>query len=183
METDRPGHDEDDIDVRLEWPSAPLTGDRSGQLVAEPAPEPVPTAGDDVDTALAAVRSDLVSLRHAVEDVGGHVHLRELHTTIDELRGELFELRRAVLERKVTVARPTGEDADSIRAELADFLAPLIEEVGGLREEVSSLRRRISLRAKGSPVELSDEQLQRIVLAIGAHLRADEGSGAQVRAR
>jgi hypothetical protein len=52
----------------------------------------------DVDADLAAVRSELASLRQAVEDVGDRVQLRQLRATVDELRGDVTGLRRAVLE-------------------------------------------------------------------------------------
>jgi len=52
----------------------------------------------DVDADLASVRSELASLRQAVEDVGDRVQLRQLRATLDELRGDVVGLRRAVLE-------------------------------------------------------------------------------------
>ena len=52
----------------------------------------------DVDADLAAVRSELGSLRQAVEDVGDRVQMRQLRAAIDELRGDVSTLRRAVLE-------------------------------------------------------------------------------------
>jgi hypothetical protein len=52
----------------------------------------------DVDADLASVRSELQSLRQAVEDVGDRVQLRQLRATLDELRSDVVGLRRAVLE-------------------------------------------------------------------------------------
>jgi hypothetical protein len=52
----------------------------------------------DVDADLAAVRSELASLRQAVEDVGDRVQMRQLRATVDELRGDVSGLRRAVRE-------------------------------------------------------------------------------------
>jgi hypothetical protein len=52
----------------------------------------------DVDADLAAVRSELGSLRQAVEDVGDRVQMRQLRAAVDELRGDVSSLRRAVLE-------------------------------------------------------------------------------------
>lgn len=52
----------------------------------------------DVDADLAAVRSELGSLRQAVEDVGDRVQMRQLRASVDELRSDVAGLRRAVLE-------------------------------------------------------------------------------------
>jgi hypothetical protein len=52
----------------------------------------------DVDADLAAVRSELSSLRQAVDDVGDRVQMRQLRQGLDELRSDVSGLRRAVLE-------------------------------------------------------------------------------------
>jgi len=52
----------------------------------------------DVDADLTAVRSELSGLRQSVDDIGDRVQLRQLRTTLDELRADVTGLRRAVLE-------------------------------------------------------------------------------------
>ena len=176
----------DSIDVRLQWPSSPLDDDGS-----EPASAPPPaTESDDASTPpvepthdiyadLAAVRSELSGLRRAMGLVVARDELHELQASINELQGDMS----AVLDRRVTGSSKGGE-LKAIRAELAAIrqlvegseslpaLEPLVEEVRGLREEVSALRRRIPVRPEKPQMQLSEDQLQRLVLEIGARLDA-----------
>jgi hypothetical protein len=71
----------------------------------------------DVDADLAAVRSELGSLRQAVEDVGDRVQLRQLRSTVDELRGDVSSLRRAVLEWPEL--EQVSADVAAVRSDLA----------------------------------------------------------------
>ncbi len=102
---------------------------------------------------------------------------------MSELLGHVHTLSRAA---------PDPSELESISAELVEVrrlleasavlpaLAPLIEEVSGLRDEVASLRRRISLRAASGgldAVELSEQQFQRLILALDDRFGGWEGRG------
>jgi ABC-type transporter Mla subunit MlaD len=56
------------------------------------------TIRQDVDTDLQAVRSELGQLRQAFEETSQAVQLRQLHTSLEEVRTDVEGLRRAVLE-------------------------------------------------------------------------------------
>ena len=135
----------------------------------------------DVDGDLAAVRSELAALRTAVEDVADRVQLRQMRSSIDELRSDVAGLRRAVLEwpelervssdlsalRAATaelqeqVARPPsaeGTPAVDWSAQLAD-LAAGIEALGQRFTDlpapptVADLAAAVRVELEGRPVE------------------------------
>lgn len=117
----------------------------------------------DVDGDLAAVRSELAALRTAVEDVADRVQLRQMRSSVDELRSDVAGLRRAVLEwpelervaadlsslRAATAElleqvarRPLAEAADTSEPthlpELTDRLAELAHGLGSLSDAVAA---------------------------------------------
>jgi hypothetical protein len=121
----------------------------------------------DVDADLAEVRSELASLRRSVEDVGDRVQLRQLRTSLDELRADVAGLRRAVLESPEP--GPGGPGAPGTAA----AQGAAAEQLALLREEVVSLRRRIALRGRAEPAEpapLTDDDVDRIAAAVAARL-------------
>ncbi len=235
MDTDRPSTADEDLSVRLQWPSE--QGDTERRATADPGPgaasaEPIHRAevvpatetgrpghtlieaydrlGDrvlermrslreDVDADLAAVRSELASLRQAVDDVGDRVQLRQLRATIDELRGDVSGLRRAVLEWP-ELEQVSG-DVAGLRSDMSTLLeasrggvppsgeglhlgalAPLVEEVAALRGEVAALRRRIALRVDGvAPV--GDEQLEQLADQVAERMAVRPAKAAGGRAR
>jgi hypothetical protein len=234
MDTDRPSTADEDLSVRLQWPSEQGDTERRGAADVGRVPiteEPVHraevvAAGDsgrpghtlieaydrlgdrvlermralreDVDADLAAVRSELASLRQAVDDVGDRVQLRQLRATIDELRGDVSGLRRAVLEWP-ELEQVSG-DVAGLRSDMSTLLdasrsgvapsgeglqlgalAPLVEEVAALRGEVASLRRRIALRADGAPV--GDDQLEQIADQVAERMAVRPAKAAGGRAR
>ncbi len=119
----------------------------------------------DVDTDLTQVRSELASLRHAVEDVADRVQIRQLRSSIEELRDEMTGLHDSVLDGP-DLEHLSGELA-SLRADVADLLDP--EPVGPAHEEllatVASLRDEV--RAQDT-----SEDLAELVASVEA-LRAD----------
>ena len=112
----------------------------------------------DVDGDLAAVRSELASLRTAVEDVADRVQLRQMRSSIDELRSDVAGLRRAVLE---------WPELERVSTDLSALRAATSE----LQEQVARLP--VGLPAAdpaGVPEELAAqlEALDRAVAAIPA---------------
>jgi hypothetical protein len=230
MPTDQPNPSDDDMAVRLQWPSDPSPTEDATSRQRFPLPPVdadadvddgsiysaavVSVAGDatrparslieaydrlgdrvlermralreDVDADLTAVRSELATLRQAVDDVGDRVQLRQLRATIDELRGDVSGLRRAVIEwpeleqvssdisglrsdmSNVLAATHASDSSDSALSFAA--LAPLVEEIAQLRGEVMSLRRRISLRGQGQAVSVDDTQLERLADAVAERM-------------
>lgn len=235
MPTDRPTPPDDDLAVRLQWPSDPSLAPEAERPAASAwpsgpedddsgahTPEVVAIAGDpsrpgrtlieaydrlgdrvlermralreDIDADLSAVRSELASLRQAVDDVGDRVQLRQLRATLDELRSDVTGLRRAVIEwpeleqvssdiaglrsdmtEVVQAVRGADAAAPSIAA-----LGPLVEELAELRGEVTSLRRRITLRGEGSAPVLDEGQLARLADQVADRIAA---SGSRSRRR
>lgn len=111
---------------------------------------------EDLDADLADLRSEVTSLREAVEDVGNRVQLRQLRSAIDELRSDVAGLRRVVLEWPEL--ERVSADITALRADMADIirrladsaqlsgpaaplgsLAPLVEEIAALRGDLPSL--------------------------------------------
>ena len=90
----------------------------------------------DVDADLGAVRAELGSLRQAVEDVGDRVQLRQLRTTLDELRGDVAGLRRAVLEWPEL--EQVSSDIAAVRGDLS-FIFEGMSEGGGAPQGPSEL--------------------------------------------
>ena len=132
---------------------------------------------EDIDADLTSVRSELATLRQAVDDVGDRVQLRQLRATIDELRGDVSGLRRAVIEWPEL--EQVSSDIAGLRSDMSAVLeaarssapgeslslaalAPLVEEIAELRGEVTALRRRITLRGEGAALAVDDAQLDRL---------------------
>ncbi len=234
MDTDRPSTADEDLSVRLQWPSDQGDGERGATPDAAPgttSSEPVQLAevvsagepsrparslieaydrlGDrvlermralreDVDADLAAVRSELAGLRQAVDDVGDRVQLRQLRATIDELRGDVTGLRRAVLEWPEL--EQVSSDVAGLRSDMSALLeasrdaaapdegvslgalAPLVEEVAALRGELASLRRRIALRVEGT-APVGDAQLELLADQVAERMAVRPPKAAAGRAR
>jgi hypothetical protein len=104
----------------------------------------------DVDADLAAVRSELSSLRQAVDDVGDRVQLRQVKASLDELRADVTGLRRAVLEWPEL--EQLAIDISAVRGDLAflyetglgggDGMQAPSELLGELQAAVSALGER-----------------------------------------
>ncbi len=234
MPTDRPNPPDDDLAVRLQWPSDPSLAPEADRPAPPPwnadddtdvhSAEVVATAGDpsrpgrtlieaydrlgdrvlermralreDLDADLSAVRSELASLRQAVDDVGDRVQLRQLRATLDELRSDVTGLRRAVIEWPEL--EQVSSDIAGLRSDMTEVvqaigggsrdattpslaaLGPLVEELAELRGEVTSLRRRITLRGEGSTPVLDENQLARLADQVADRIAA---SGARTRRR
>lgn len=226
MPTDRPTPSDDDLAVRLQWPSDPSLAPQADRPAASAwpsgtddddtgahSPEVVAIAGDpsrpgrtlieaydrlgdrvlermralreDIDADLTAVRSELASLRQAVDDVGDRVQLRQLRATLDELRSDVTGLRRAVIEWPEL--EQVSSDIAGLRSDMTDVvqavrgadaapsiaaLGPLVEELAELRGEVTSLRRRITLRGEGSAPVLDEAQLARLADQVADRIAA-----------
>jgi hypothetical protein len=106
----------------------------------------------DVDADLNGLRAEVAALRQAVEDNTYGIQLRQLQSSVDEVRSEVAGLRRAVLEwpelERVSdeVAAVRGDlsllfdtDGDGIGAGPSALLAELEEVVGRLAEETGRL--------------------------------------------
>ena len=228
MPTDRPTPPDDDLAVRLQWPSDPSPAPETDRPVA-PSPDDDPRVhtaevvaadpsrpgrtlieaydrlGDrvlermralreDIDADLSAVRSELASLRQAVDDVGDRVQLRQLRATLDELRSDVTGLRRAVIEWPEL--EQVSSDIAGLRSDMTEViqavragdpaapsiaaLGPLVEELAELRGEVTSLRRRITLRGGASAPVLDEDQLARLADQVADRIAA---SGSRSRRR
>ncbi len=194
MQSDRQPPTDEEIAVRLQWPTDPVgtTAPPPSPQAAEPSSPPAaaPLAGatpvhaaevmppssdparpgralveaydrlgdrvlerlralrEDVDADLAGVRSELASLRQAVDDVGDRVQLRQLRATVDELRGDVSGLRRAVLEWPEL--EQVSSDVASLRADLSEVLSRLNADpaddrrsLDEVRSEIKDLRRSV----------------------------------------
>ena len=113
------------------------------------------TLRQDVDADLGAVRTELASLRQAVDDLGDRTQLRQVQATVDEVRTELGALRRAVLDWPEL--EQVSNDIATVRGDLAFMfesagdgsgVAPpshLLEElqrtIGTLSDEITRLGR------------------------------------------
>jgi hypothetical protein len=232
MPTDRPNPPDDDLAVRLQWPSDPslapdtdrsaapwpsapedgetrvhtaevVAGDPSGpgrtlieayDRLGDRVLERMRALREDIDADLSAVRSELASLRQAVDDVGDRVQLRQLRATLDELRSDVTGLRRAVIEWPEL--EQVSSDIAGLRSDMTEViqavrggdpaapsiaaLGPLVEELAELRGEVTSLRRRITLRGGSSAPPLDEEQLARLADQVADRIAA---SGSRSRRR
>jgi predicted nucleic acid-binding Zn-ribbon protein len=144
----------DSIDVRLQWPSAPLDHDGSddalsASLVEQPPPAhlvpdpemPAVEATPDVRAELDAVRSELAALRRAVAGLVARHELHELQSAVGELQGGV----------SVLLERPTGGSAKSV-------------ELSAIRAELATVRERLegSVDLSEIPAELAKvrEQLE-----------------------
>jgi hypothetical protein len=153
---------------------------------------------EDVDADLSAVRSELASLRQAVDDVGDRVQLRQLRATIDELRADVAGLRRAVLEWPEL--EQVSSDIGGLRGDMSTILevlrtggappavdlpalAPLVEEVASLRSEVSALRRRIALRADMQAGGADEAELDRLAAQVAERIGATGKPSSRSRRR
>lgn len=85
----------------------------------------------DIDADLAALRSEVAGLRHAVDDVGDRVQLRQLRASVEELRSDVTSLRRVVLEWPEL--ERVSDDVSSLRADVA----ALVEQ--GAEREVADV--------------------------------------------
>jgi hypothetical protein len=108
----------------LELVTAPSEGQRAGQVyvgafdrLADRLLERLRSLRQDVDADLAAVRAELSSLRQAVDDLGDRVQMRQVKTSVDELRADVAGLRRAMLEWPEL--EQIGNDVAAVRSDLA----------------------------------------------------------------
>jgi hypothetical protein len=115
---------------------------------------------DDVDTDLAEIRSELASLRTAVEDVADRVQLRQLRSSIDELRNEVAGLKRTVLDWPEL--EHVSSDISALRSATSELHAEMIH-----------LRRRIALRAQGAGASADEAVAERVADAVFDRLVAD----------
>lgn len=124
---------------------------------------------EDVDADLAELRSEVTTLRQAVDDLGDRVQLRSLRAAVDELRSDVVGMRRVLLEWP-ELERVSG-DITSLRADMTDVVAsisslvedevltrdggeggerattligPLAEEISQLRDDVAELNRTVT---------------------------------------
>lgn len=123
---------------------------------------------------------------------GGRAEKEQIGGDVERLLTDLADLLRS--QTRTSPGAHDPRELDFIRAELAEFrrlldistrpvFASLIEQLAGLREEVLSLRRRIALRASGSAVELTEEQFQRVVVALESRLGGRVRRGRRTRAQ
>lgn len=154
---------------------------------------------DDVDADLAEIRSEVSTLRQAVDDLGERVQLRALRSAVDELRSDVVGMRRALLEWP-ELERVSG-DITSLRADMTEvvssisglletdalanadddtrgraaaLIAPLTAGLAQVREDVGALDR--SVRKLSSDRERGAETLAAAlapVLEELAHLRTE----------
>jgi hypothetical protein len=75
------------------------------------------TLRQDIDADLGAVRLEVASLRQSVDDLSDRTQLRQVQTTVDEVRTELAALRRAVLEWPEL--EQVSNDIAAVRGDLA----------------------------------------------------------------
>ena len=75
------------------------------------------TLRQDIDADLGAVRLEVASLRQSVDDLSDRTQLRQVQTTVDEIRTELTALRRAVLEWPEL--EQVSSDIAAVRGDLA----------------------------------------------------------------
>ena len=122
MATDRPGLSDDDIDVDLQWPGAPTVEDPITRGAPVPPVTEVPPSPGEVDVDLGALRSELASLRDAVDGAGDLGQLRDLRATIDELREDVAALRQAVTE---------PPELEQVSREIAGLRAEVTDLAGG----------------------------------------------------
>lgn len=113
---------------------------------------------DDIDADLAELRSEMSALRHSIDDAGDRVPIRQMRTSLEELRADVAALRRVGLPEV---------DADALAAG-----GRVAEELAALRNEIAALRRRISLRAVAESPGLSDEQLHLLAELVAERMRA-----------
>lgn len=126
----------------------------------------------DVDADLGNVKSELATLRQAVDDVADRVQLRQLRGAIDELRGDVAGLRRAVLEWPEL--GQVSNDIAGLRADMSDLLArpepapappppdpsadlaAVAAQLGALRDDVAQLRSGFDAVASTPPAAPAD---------------------------
>jgi DNA-binding FrmR family transcriptional regulator len=116
----------------------------------------------DVDADLTSVRSELASLRQAVDAVADRVQMRHLRTTLEEVHGDVVGLRRAVLEWPEL--EQVAEDIAAVRGDLAT-----------LATDVARLPSGPSAQVAAPGPALDDEQLERIVDAVAERVAAKLG--------
>ena len=101
---------------------------------------------EDVDADLAELRSELASLRTAVEDVADRVQLRQMRGSIDDLRSDVAGLRRAVLEWPEL--ERMGSDLSALRSAASDIQ----QSIGAVRApELSRGEIRLALEEQVAP--------------------------------
>ena len=168
---------EDEFRTDLQWPTDPL-GER------DPAGA---TAGEDVERVSEVWTkesrpSSLPSAdRSSRPEVDAYEQLRQLRSTVEDLRRDMNGLRRSVMEWPEL--ERVSSDVAALRADVGALLARGSaasgtartdkdeasgqngEALSELREEISLLRRRISLRAKDS-VPLSEDDIDRLADAL-----------------
>ncbi len=106
---------------------------------------------EDLDADLTEIRSELGTLRQAVDDLGDRVQLRSMRSALDDLRSDVAGLRRAVIEwpelervsADITALRADMSEVASRLsvppAESGDQLAAVVDEVRRLSTTLSGL--------------------------------------------
>lgn len=185
MQTDdQPTSSEDEFALRLAWPEPDGETTRPAPRSA-PVGVPAP-AGAVGEPGRAELRVELVALRGAVEALSDQLQLRQLRAAVDELRGDVTGLRRAVLEwpelEQVSsdIVGLRGDMSALVESSGAAALAPLVEEVALLRTEMTALRRRVGLRADGGGAGMDEAQLEEVAEAVADRVAAQlRASGAR----
>jgi signal transduction histidine kinase len=184
---------EDEFRADLRWPIDPL-GERPSIVdPEEDAPGWRPPADlDDVapppgDRTVAEELdriSDRVLERLRAARVALDADLAELRTELGAIRQAMSQLERTPPPPAVvgpSTLAPLVEEVGALRAAveaLAAAVTPerlddMAEELAGVQAELVSLRRRITLRAGGEGVALTDDQLDRLAAAVAAQIRRD----------
>jgi hypothetical protein len=130
----------------------------------------------DVDADLGALRTEVATLREAVDAMGDRVQVRQLRATLDELHAEVVGLRRAVLEWPEL--EQLSQEVSAVRGDLAFLFdsageggaqAPS-ELLGELQAVVGRLAGESARLAEASPATPDDGPLLEEVAALRAEL-------------
>lgn len=147
---------------------------------------------EDLDAELSGVRSEVGTLRHAVDDVADRVQLRQVRAALDGLRGDVAGLRSAVLEWPEL--EQLGDDVRVIRAALTGVTAadrplpPDIDDGDGLatvesRQELAELAALMREQVRAADQSTAEVRLLRTELVeLQALVQAHEAPSLSVLA-